>query len=442
MFQNGSNNRIANSDLAPRHQERDRLIKVMRDKILDAQTITHFDEHQTDELTGKDRYDFLFAGSGLPRFPDKMFDRLRWGGLFCYVGFSEQKVRRLAEMYDNQNGFLIEQPPTKISTTVFGMRIPGITTHGYYFTARKIHLILPGEITDRFTYCVQLTPAPNAEHGYVVTKYVPSFDNIVFRLKARFPDASQEDIEARAKKFVEQVFPTFLTREVAFLKILERDLPEQYRSRVPRLLGAEKDERGFIKTLHMNWMRTGNQPMSQLTFAEQSAELLTALHDHAKIIHLDLRLDNFVITKDGVGFVDFGSAVRIGEKLKESPMLTSLYGEMMRTSQIQRMLGRMIDRGHVTNEEMTAAYQKVDKAVDSYYLAVQINKPNINPEFGHLVSFDPNSDQANALSALTAAILRPKHPDKSNFKTAADILRGIQRIKKRLAEKRKPGRAA
>ena len=51
------------------------------------------------------------------------------------------------------------------------------------------------------------------------------------------------------------------------------------------------------------------------------------------------------------------------------------------------------------------------------------------------MGYDPDSEQARALSSLTAAILRPKHPDKTEFKTAADILRGIRRIEQRLAAK-------
>ncbi|QDU35324.1 Phosphotransferase enzyme family protein [Poriferisphaera corsica] len=379
-------------------------------------------------------FDALIAKSGDPSSPDAVFGKLRWGGVFGYVGQQGQQVRRLAEMYDGRNGFVLERG---VETIWGGRGFMGIgRKKGYSFIARKVHLIQPGEVTDRFTYCVQLTKAAQVEDGYVVTKYVPSFENIVYRLKHRFPDASKEDLSARARKFVDHVFPTFLTREAAFLKILAERLPEEYKDRVPKLLGIEKDHRGFVTKLHMNWMRTGSQHLSQIEFATQAADLLSALHDHAEVIHLDLRLDNIVVTDEGVGFVDFGSAVRIGEKIAESRMLTSLFSEMMRTSQIQRMLGKMIDDGHVTNEEMTAAHQKVDKAVDSYYLAVQINKPYGNPEFGHLIDFDAESEEAKALSALTAAILRPKHPDKTEFKSASDILRGIKRIEQRLNRSR------
>ncbi|QQE10253.1 hypothetical protein JD969_12150 [Planctomycetota bacterium] len=409
------------------------LIRLLHGAMLGIEPRERAYGRMGDEMPKEWTYDCLLAKGGDPSSPDAVFKKLRWGGLFGYVGKDQQKVVRLAEMYEGRNGFVLEKMPAPIGG--------GLKKKGYWFAARKVELIQPGEITDRFTYCVNLTRAAGIENGYVVTKYVPSYENIIYRLKNRFPNASAEDLSNRAKKFVDHVFPTFLTREAAFLKILEEKLPEGYRDRVPKLLGVEKDERGFVTKLHMNWMRTGTQRMSQIEFSTQAADLLCALHEHAEVIHLDLRLDNIVVTDDGVGFVDFGSAVRIGEQIADNRMLTSLFGEMMRTSQIQRMLGRMIDSGHVTNEEMTAAHQKVDKAVDSYYLAVQINKPYGNPEFGHLIQFDEESDEAKALSALTAAILRPKHPEKAEFKTARDILRGIKRIEQRL-NRSKSSRAA
>ena len=420
----------------------DRLVQAVMNQAfrreVRARTAERTGEPPNDHLV-----DLLFAGPGEPRLPDETFPRLRWGGVFACVGTSQQKLDRLAEMYSNRAGYVLEQHPTHIWAGARGLRIPGITPKGYWFSARKTRLIQPGDITDRFTYHVELTPAPYEPEGYVVTKRVPTYENICYRLHKRMPEAPSEQVQDRARKLVDHIFPTFLTREAAFLKILERDLPEAYRERVPRLITIQKDDRGFVNQLQMNWMRTGGPVLTQVEFARQAAELLCALHDEAHIMHLDLRLDNFVMTEAGVGFCDFGSAVRIGEDLQQSPMLTSLFEEMMRTSQIQKMLGRMIDKGHVTSESMMSVHQKVDKVVDSFYLAVQINKPRTNPEFKHLVDFDPESDEAKALSALTAAILRPKHPEKAEFKTAADILRGIDRIERRLAERaQRSGKAA
>src|SRR5262249_17158979 len=145
-------------------------------------------------------------------------------------------------------------------------------------------------------------------------------------------DADDETLRRRARKFTDKIFPVFLTRETAMLKLLQRDLPEKFRKRVPRLLSAETDATGFTRRLRMNWLRncqpasgSFRHPLSQLEFARQAAELLAALHDAAGIMHLDLRLDNVVITEHGVGFVDFGSSVRVGESFAEESLLSSLF---------------------------------------------------------------------------------------------------------------------
>ncbi len=117
-------------------------------------------------------------------------------------------------------------------------------------------------------------------------------------------------IERRARNFTEKIFPLFLTREAAMLKVLERNLPPEYVGRFPRCLAVERDARGYVQRLWMNWLRNAGEPLSQIEFATQFAELLQVLHDRVGIVHLDLRLDNVVITEQGVGFVDFGSAVR------------------------------------------------------------------------------------------------------------------------------------
>ncbi|MEM0913999.1 MAG: hypothetical protein AAGK09_05245 [Planctomycetota bacterium] len=439
------------SSLRPPHANRlireiaERRYHLERAGRVEARTANlHPDDHET--------YDFLFAGPGEPHRPEAIFNRLRWGGVFCCVGDSAADLVRVAEAFANHPGFHVEQPVATAHVPVLGVRLPGLSPTGLYFAVRKTHLVMPGRLTDRFTYDVALQPpGPSAtprrrftdtpDAGYTVVKAVPDEQALLTRLSARFPNANADDLAARAHKFVDHVFPTFLTREAAFLQILQRDLPEAYRNRVPRLLDMQKDDKGFVRRLSMNWLRTGTQPFTQLDFAHQAADLLAVIHDQAKIMHLDLRLDNFVLTDEGVGFVDFGSAVRIGEDLKQSPMLTSLFGEMMRTSQIQRMLGHMIQRGDVHNPAFTAAHHNVSPALDSYYLAVTINRPKHNPLFAHLIDHNKQSPQAKALTALTAAVLRPKATDKAEFKTAADILRGIQRIERKLGQP-KPTRSA
>jgi len=178
----------------------------------------------------------------------------------------------------------------------------------------------------------------------------------------------------------------------------------------------------------MSFLRNGGRALSQMEFAHQSADLLRAIHDIARVIHLDLRLDNFVITPDGVGFVDFGSAVREGENLSANPMVGGLFEELMRTSQIQRMLYQMSVSGQLTSDIILQSHHRADKAVDFFYLAVQFNCPHSNPDLVDLIEYDPASDDARSLSRLTAEILRPKDPANPTFRSAKDILHGIERI--------------
>ncbi|MFI4862350.1 MAG: hypothetical protein ACIAXF_16925 [Phycisphaerales bacterium JB063] len=412
-------------------KQREKLVKAMREIALKTQTPGRIVARAGQPTPGVFA-DLVLAGVGEPKLPDEMFARLHWGGVFAYVGPNEKHVQNLAEAYDNKRGFCLEQPVQPITA---GLPLPGMRTTGYGFMARKLQLLQPGDTTERFTYHVELSRcarSADTPDGYLVTKRVPTYQNMVWRLRQKFPDVDVRDLEKRAHKLVDHVFPTFLTREAAMLGILQKNLAPEYRNRVPRPLGIEKDARGFVRTLHMNWMRIGGPVLSQLDFAEQSAELLTALHEQARVMHLDLRMDNMVITPDGVGFVDFGSACRIGEQIGQSPMLDTLFSEMMRTSQIQKMLGKMLERGHVTNQTMAEVHGKVDKTVDSFYLAVQITKPHVNPELKQFIRYEPEGDIAQALSSLTAAVLRPKNPEMAQYKTAQDILRGINRIRRRV----------
>ena len=295
-----------------------------------------------------------------------------------------------------------------------------------------MHLIQPGEDTDRFTYHVELVRHPAPQDKLVVLKEVPAIEAVVNRLRRRWPEMTQDVIEKRARKFTEKIFPTFLTREAAILKILERDLPAPYNRRVPKVINLEKDKRGFVRKLYMRWLQNGGQPLSHMEFARQSADLLRVMHDIAHVIHLDLRLDNMVITEDGVGFVDFGSSVRDDENLAENPLLASLFDELMRTSHIQVMLEKMTTSGAVTSQVISRGLQKVDKAIDFFYLAVQFNAPHQNPDLTDLILYEPKSDDARHLERLTKEILRPADPTNPAFRSAKDILHGVERIQLKL----------
>ncbi|MCC6579897.1 MAG: hypothetical protein IT440_05600 [Phycisphaeraceae bacterium] len=378
---------------------------------------------------------YLFSTGEAVIAPEDAFNRLRWGGLLVHVAGKAEQVDALRQRYHQFGGFSIETPVTRYATRWMGMVLPGLSRRGYYFTARKLDLIPPGLCTDRFTYNVRLERhgADDADRPvYVVAKEVPTYENVLWRLCEKHQDLDDQTLSRRARKLIDSVFPVFLTREAAILQILERNMPEPYRRRLPRVVGVDKDDRGFVRKLQLNWLRMSGSSMSQLEFAMQSADLLRVLHDKGGMIHLDLRLDNFVICDNQVCFVDFGSAVRVGENIRESPLLTSLFEEMMRTSEIQRLLGRWMSEGKVTSEVIREQLHKVDKAIDFFYLAVQMNRPHFNPEFTGLVRFDRESAEALAISSLTGSILRPRDPRNSPFKSAQDILRGLENIERQL----------
>jgi hypothetical protein len=378
--------------------------------------------------------DYVFAVEDEPHKPDEVFGHIRWGGQFIYISHDRAKVERVPEQFAE---FGFEAQGTAGSTRYGWLRfVPFMGKKLWYVASRKMQLIRPRDITERFTYAVQLGRTPPAFHRpdpYVVVKEVPTFDRVMDRLRVKFTDVPYSVIEKRALKFTTKVFPLFLTREAAMLKILHRDLPEEYRHRVPTLLDIEQDDRGYARRIWMNWMRIGSPaPLTQIQFARQSADLLRVVHDYARIIHLDLRLDNFLITDSGVCFVDFGSAVRDGENIGGNPLLSTLFEELMRTSQIQRMLYKMSNDGTVTSRLMSEAAGKVDKQIDLFYLAVQINQPLHNPDFASLVRYDPNSPEALALADLTRDILKPIDPTHPKYRSAGEMLEGILRVEEKL----------
>jgi hypothetical protein len=371
--------------------------------------------------------DYVFAVEDEPHRADDIFNQVRWGGQFFYLSFDPAKVAALPAQYVD-SGFELLRGPDFLRTGLLRF-VPFMGRKLWYFAARKLHLARPRDITERFTYNVQLVRPPAAivtSDPYVVMKEVPTLDRVIDRLRAKFTDVPNSVIEKRALKFTEKVFPLFLTREAAMLKLLHRDLPERYRCRVPMLLDMEKDDRGYARRIWMNWLRIGGKPLSQIDFARQSADLLRVVHDAAGIIHLDLRLDNFLITENGVCFVDFGSAVREGENIGGNPLLSTIFDELMRTSQIQRMLLKMSSNGTVTSKIMNEAVGRVDKQVDLFYLAVQINQPLHNPDFASLVEYDPNSREAELLAELTKNVLKPADPANPKYATAAAMLAGIR----------------
>lgn len=379
--------------------------------------------------------DYLAAVGGDVDTPDDVFHRLRWGGQFIYLSSDPRQVLAMLRACQEHGGFAIDHGADSFRAPLFNLPLPSLPGLGrkmHFMVARRVTLVPPGQVSDRFTFDVRLAQRKPPLNDYVVMKQVPPYYRIVQRLRERFPEASSDVLLQRAEKLVERVFPVFLTREAAFLQLLQRDLPSEYRDRVPQIIGVKNGADGLVHKLYMSWLRVGGEPLSQLEFARQSADLLRCLHDRVGVMHLDLRLDNFVITPRGVCFVDFGSAVRVNEDLTQSPMLRSLFDEMMSTSQIQVTLGRMKKTGRLTSDVILAAHGKVDRAVDLFYLALMISRPTSNPELRPLIKYDPKSEEAKRISLLTDAILRPKNPHRPGFISAADMLKGLARIAEKL----------
>src|SRR5688500_15885491 len=101
--------------------------------------------------------DVLFHQGEQPHLPDEVFDKVRWGGLFVYASRDEHHVNHLADRFA-QRGWLLVHKPDFVRRRVLGLRLPLISPKLHYFVARKVYLIRPREVTERFTYQVQLVP--------------------------------------------------------------------------------------------------------------------------------------------------------------------------------------------------------------------------------------------------------------------------------------------
>ncbi len=404
-------------------------LRALADRLMNPQETQRF-QRSNAQFNQSGMADFLFATDPLAVEPRVMFNRLRWGGQLIVTSPQHRVIEAACQAYQKRDEFVVESWPQALALPRFEGWPGFLPRNLHYGVIRKVHLVWADEITDRHSYYVRLQPDAKVPEGCVVVKQVPTYDHVAHRLMRRFPEITPERARKGARKLVEKVFPLFLTREAAFLKLLQRDLPASHRQRVPTVLHAEYDERGLVQKLHLNWLRLGGQPLSLLEFARQSTELLAMLHDGVGVIHMDLRLDNIVVTDNGVGFVDFGSAVRVGESFDHSPMLQTLFGEMLSSSQIQRDLGKLRESGRVTSSLFVNAYQKIDKAVDLFYLVLQMNQPQTNPDLRGLVQKEPRRENED-LAELAKAILRPADPEHPQYRSAGEVLAAITDIRAR-----------
>ncbi|MAE63460.1 MAG: hypothetical protein CMJ18_04240 [Phycisphaeraceae bacterium] len=396
--------------------------------LIEPEDRTRFDRVRAAPVRPAGLADYVIAEPGQSADPLEVFDRLHWGGQFIYITPRIRDAEHVIARFRARPEYLIDSPIQSITRPRAGFRLHGLTTDSHFFVARKIALVRSDQWSDRYTYDVRLAPDPTRFGQCIVLKQVPTYEGAVARLAGRYPSADRALIEKGARKLVDKVFPIFLTREAAFLKILQSRLPQTLSCRVPTVIDLQKDDRGFVRAMALNWLRLGGPAMSQLEFARQSATLLQALHEKIGVIHMDLRLDNFVVTEHGVGFVDFGSAACLDEDFADSPMLRTLFNEMLSTSQIQRDLARFRDKGRVTSRLLLDSYQKIDKAIDLFYLTLQINNPHINPDFQDVVDYDPRGEHARQLARISRKLLRPEDPSRPEVKSVRDLVERLERV--------------
>ena len=357
-----------------------------------------------------------------------VFEQLRWGGRVLCAGRKRQSIEIARRAFTRDAGYRVDVEPTsaRLGPPVLGRR-------WHYFVARRVWLMPPGKHTLRFTYNVRLTRHERSEHDYAVLKGVPTREEVLERLRQRFRDTDASTLRTRAKKLADHVFPVFLSREVSFLRLLERDMPPSLQGRFPRVLGVEKGDEGLVRRMLMSWLRQGGPALTRLAFAKQAASMLAMVHDRARIIHLDMRLDNMLITPRGVCLVDFGSAVRDDEDIEHTSMLRSLFTQMMVTSEVQQTLGRMKEQGELTSASLIDAHQKIDKQADLFYLVLQLPRADEHSSFKGLVvpGWDPR--ERELLEQVRDEVIRPRDPENPSITSAAQLLERLEELEAQLA---------
>lgn len=374
--------------------------------------------------------DFEFGRDANQATPEAVFDRLRWGGQFVFVSSQPGEVAQVLEAYRGKPEWLVELEPTAMIQprhAALARRLSWILPNRLrrrrfesrlsYAVVRKVLLDPISRLTARHSYDVRLVRAQGkvdrqyATDGMVVLKRVPTMAQAIDRLRQTCPDVPPDRLGEIAAKLVRKVFPIFLTREAAFLKLLQRDLPPDLKIKTPRVLSMETDKQGLVRAMSLSWLRQGGPPLSQTEFARQSAEFLRALHERAGIMHLDLRLDNILVTDHGVAVVDFGSSVRMGEDFSHNPLLDRLLKEMLTASQITRDLSRQRSKKLIRAAVFDGLPYPPKPTFDLFALTTNMTRPHDNADLKGLVVHNKLSDEGKYFSQLRKRILQPAADD-------------------------------
>ncbi len=290
---------------------------------------------------------------------------------------------------------------------------------------------IPNHTGNRTTFQIDLVRSAG---GWIVRKEVPDISVIIERLKQKLAGRHSERLTAIAGIIDSDILPLILTREAAILNLLEEKLPAEYRRRVPRVLAVHTDGRGLVRQCDMTFLDSNSGPrLSHLEFARQAAELLHAIHHHAGVLHMDIEPENVLITRHGVSLVDFDSATREHRPQPACSRLNRTFQLVRRNGRLTRLISHQLEAGKLGpnwyNHLKPAA---PSRGADMFRLALLINMPQFGSALRTRVYHYPESPDTQALDRLTAAILRPKQPERTDCKTAADLLRGITRIEQTL----------
>lgn len=393
--------------------------------VRDAADVRRLSRDRTNPLTTAMR-DWMMIADARQFDRDAVFLALRWGGQAVVSARSPREADALLQQFASRDEWRVDTQPVPLELPARSWVDRFRKRRRFVFVARKVLLELPDRPTFRHSYDVRLAPYPGVEGGYCVQKRIPPPEQIRRRLLQNLPPDVRPDaagLEQMIRKLLHKVFPLFLTREAGFLKILQRDLPEPFRGHVPDVFDLEYDAKGYVSCLRSRWLRLGGDPMTPMAFATQAADLLRCIHEKIGIVHLDLRLDNFLITEGGVKLVDFGSALRRGESIHESPILTKLFTEMLSASQIRRDLLRMIDKQHIVSAAFAKAYQPPGPAADLFSVVNNFGRLGDHPDFHGLTLSDPAQDAE--LTRVRREVFRPTDPAMPSVYRLRDLCRRL-----------------
>ncbi len=366
----------------------------------------------------------------LDRGPDlrTAAEGLTWGGVLWLAGSRAREVDAAVARVLQDPDLTLDQPTRSIpsagrKSVRFGASVRRTGQHAAWQAARM-------------TYQVDLVgwSGDGAIAGLAVRKQVPALESVAQRLQALDPALSARQAEATALGLVRKGMPLMLSREAAFLKILHRRLPAEVdagdgridpRLVIPRVLDLTHDDAGLVQSFTMTWLRQGRpRPLALLDFVAGAARMTAALH-RIGVLHLDLRLDNLVVTPDGVGVIDFGSSVRQGEDLSAHRIVGKTLGQALSASQLATELRDMQAARRVTAPLVLDSVGKATPEADVAALTLQMTRVDEHPVLSHLVHVDRDAADYRRLARLRRDILRPDGAASPILRTAHDLARAV-----------------